>query len=393
MLSEEARGLQGQLVEWRRALHQMPETGLLLPHTRAYLCAALDAMKVPYRLHQGTSGIEAIISGAQGGNTIALRADMDALPVAEQSGLPFAARDGQMHACGHDAHMAMLLGAIKLLDAHAGELRGQVKCIFQPGEEGYHGARHMLEEGVLENPHVDAVLGLHVTNTIPELRAGCIGLKKGPLMAGSDAFTITVTGKGGHISDTAHVHNPIPVAGKIALGIQALGEGCREAGERAVIALGAICGGEKGNVIPDTVLLKGSIRTFSKAVRARLLEGLEQCAAQACAQGGCQYRLHLADSNGIIFNDEDLTSEIMESASRLFPETGYTEIVSEIMASEDIFHFFETRKGTYIHLGCGFDDGREIFPLHSGHFVLNEDILWRGAAMLAQSAADWLNGR
>ena len=200
MLKQDVQNLQPQLVQWRRALHQMPETGLHLPQTRAFLCGVLEEMGLSFRLHKDTSSLEVLLPGTRPGKTIALRADMDALPIQEQTKLPFASTNGAMHACGHDAHMTMLLGAISLLRGM--EFPGCVKCLFQAGEEGYNGAQHMVEEGALEQPHVDAVVGLHVTNAVPELRPGTIGVRSGPLMAGSDAFRIVVTGKSGHISDT-----------------------------------------------------------------------------------------------------------------------------------------------------------------------------------------------
>ncbi len=390
MLNQEALSIEQYIIAWRRDLHRIPEVGLYLPKTREYVCSVLDKLGVQYKLHTTTSGIEVVIYGRTRGKTIALRSDMDALPIKELTGLPFASKNGNMHACGHDAHTAMLLGAVKLLAAHPERIAGSVKCIFQPGEEGSHGARYMLEEGVLENPYVDAILGLHVTNTISELKPGAIGLKKGALMAGSDAFFISITGKGGHISDTEYVVNPIPAAARIALAIHEIGERCKKRKDKAVIATGLIRGGEKGNAIPDKVELKGSLRTQTEATRQMLLREIEQAVKETTIQTGCNCEISLTDSNSIIYNNEAITDSVMETAGRLFPEEKYTEIVSNIMASEDIFYFFNARKGAYIHLGCGFEDGREIYPLHSARFTLNEQILWRGSALLVQSALDWL---
>ncbi|MGE5629598.1 MAG: M20 metallopeptidase family protein [Caulobacteraceae bacterium] len=390
MLKQEAQSIEQYIIAWRRDLHRIPEIGLHLPKTREYICGVLDKLGINYKIHSGTSGIEVLICGRTSGKTIALRSDMDALPIRELTGLPFASENGNMHACGHDAHIAMLLGAVKLLAAHPEQIIGNVKCIFQPGEEGFQGARYMLEEGALENPYVDAVLGLHVTNTISELKPGAIGLKKGALMAGSDAFCIKIIGKGGHISDTKHVVNPIPAAARIVLAIQEIGDRCGKMEDKAIIATGQICGGEKGNAIPDTVELKGSLRTLNEETRQQLLHEMKQTVKKTAAQERCICEISFADSNGVIYNDGTVTESVMKTASQLFPQEKYTEIVSDIMASEDIFYFFNARKGTYIHLGCGFEDSREIFPLHSSRFTLNEQIMWRGSALLAQSAIDWL---
>lgn len=387
MLMQDAQGLQPQLVQWRRALHQIPEIGLHLPQTRAFLCGVLDEMGLPFRLHKDTSSLEVLLSGTQPGKTIALRADMDALPIQEQTRLPFASTNGAMHACGHDAHMAMLLGAISLLRGM--EFPGYVKCLFQAGEEGYNGARYMVDEGALEHPHVDAVVGLHVTNSVPELRPGTIGVRSGPLMAGSDAFQIVVTGKSGHISDTEHVRNPIFAAAQLACAIQHLWEIHRCGPEPSVIALGTIHGGARGNAVPDTVEMQGSIRTLDPMGRAVLLTQLDQAVHQCEKETGCRCVLSFPESTGIVINDPALTQRISSGLEQLLGAE-FVPLTSRLMASDDISVFFQERKGCYLHLGCGFEQEAELHPLHNSGFHLNEDVLWRGSAALAQSALSWL---
>ena len=387
MLKQDAQNLQPQLVQWRRALHQMPETGLHLPQTRAFLCGVLEEMGLSFRLHKDTSSLEVLLPGTRPGKTIALRADMDALPIQEQTKLPFASTNGAMHACGHDAHMAMLLGAISLLRGMA--FPGCIKCLFQAGEEGYNGAQHMVEEGALEQPHVDAVVGLHVTNAVPELRPGTIGVRSGPLMAGSDAFRIVVTGKSGHISDTEHVRNPIFAAAHLACAIQRLGELHQSDPEPSVIALGTIHGGVRGNAVPDTVELQGSIRTLDPDGRATLLEQLNQLLQQCREETGCQYALSFPEGTGIVINAPALTARISGGLGQLLGED-FVPLTSKLMASDDISVFFQARKGCYLHLGCGLEDETELHPLHNSGFCLNEDVLWRGTAALVQSALSWL---
>lgn len=388
MLKDEAYALQPEIIQWRRALHQIPEVGLHLPKTRDYLCTVLDGMGLSYRLYHDSSGIEVLLKGDRPGRTAALRADMDALPLQERTGLPYAAAGDAMHACGHDAHMAMLLGAIRLL-ASRHSFAGQIKCIFQPGEEGARGAASMVAEGAMEDPHVDGVFGLHVTNSLPELTPGALGLRAGALMAGSDAFSIQVTGKGGHISDTQLVKNPIPAAAQMALRIQELSLHCQQLPDRGVVALGIIQGGQKNNIVPSCVQLQGSVRTLSQDTRTFILRQLEEIVQNCAAQNGCSAVLSLFDSNAIVVNDPELTAHARKSIRNLFPED-VVELTSEVMASEDISDFFAGRKGVYFHLGCGFPDRREVFPLHSPQFTLNEDVLWRGSAVLAKSSLDWL---
>lgn len=388
MLKDEAFALQPDIVQWRRALHQIPEVGLHLPETRDYLCTVLDGMGLSYRLYQNSSGIELLLKGDNPGPTAALRADMDALPLQEKTGLPYAAAGDRMHACGHDAHMAMLLGAVQLLSRRR-SFSGHIKCLFQPGEEGFRGAASMVAEGAMEDPRVDAVFGLHVTNSLPELTPGALGLRAGALMAGSDAFTIQVTGKGGHISDTQLVKNPIPAAAQIALCIQELSLHSQQLPDKGVVALGIIQGGQKNNIVPSCVQLQGSVRTMSQETRSFILQQLEKIVSNCAAQSGCTAGLSLFDSNAIVVNDPELSAYAHRSIQKLFPGEA-VELTSEVMASEDISDFFAGRKGVYLHLGCGFPDHREVFPLHSPRFTLNEDILWRGSAILAQSALDWL---
>ena len=390
MLMEETQKLQKQLSEWYRYLHQIPEIGLELPKTRGYLCGILKQMGLSYRLFRNSSGIEGNLQGDRPGKVIALRADMDALPFREQTGLPFSAKGENMHACGHDAHMAMLLGAITLLKKQA--FPGTIKYLFQPGEEGYGGAASMRDEGALENPHVDAILGLHVSNAIPELRPGAIALRSGPIMAGSDGFQITITGKSGHISDICNVRNPIFAAAAVVGEIQRLGWESMELLDGAVVSLGTIHGGVRDNAVPDTVEMRGSIRTLHTEHRIAILEQLKKALRQCEEATKCRCELTLEEGNGPVVNEPEFSDQVERSLHKLFPGD-CIPLKSKLMASDDICFLFQGRQGCYLHLGCGFEDGRELHPLHNSGFCINESVLWRGAAALAQSALDYLNER
>lgn len=389
MLLQDAKALEDQIVTWRRQLHQIPEVGIHLPKTREALCSILDSMGASYRLHRETSGIEVLIQGGPGG-VVALRADMDALPLKEETGLPFASQNGCMHACGHDGHMAMLLGAAALLQARRQALPGTVKCIFQPGEEGCGGAHAMIQEGVLEHPPVQAMFGLHVTGSVPELGPGVIGFKKGPLMAGSDSFSITFFGRGGHISEPEHVHNPLYAAARAVLRVEQLSKFWQAQPVPSVVAVGAISAGEKSNVVPDRARLLGSVRTKNTQARQKILDELRQAACQAAAETGCRWELEILESNLIVDNDTQVTECAVRALLGLFSEEGCTEITSNLMASDDISEFFSFCPGSYLHLGCGFGGETESVPLHSPRFCLNEAVLWRGSAALAGCAVQWL---
>ena len=396
MPAEAAKKLNAEIAAWRRALHAVPETGLNLPRTREYILSVLDETGLDYRLHHGSSGIEVLIEGTRPGamaEAVALRADMDALPIAEKTGLSFASANGCMHACGHDAHAAMLLGAARLLAERRERFSGRVKCIFQPGEEGHGGAERMIAEGALENPHVGAVIGIHVTNVLRELAPGAIGLKKGALMASSDAFAVKALGKGGHVANPDHVVNPVYIAAEIVTALRRLFEEFRVPPKKAktLLSVGTISGGRAGNAVPDDVVIQGSVRSLDADERREILSRMERVAAETALRMGGACEVEIADSCGIVRNDDELTDLVAAAAEKLFPDEKTAEIVTDIMASEDISRFFEARKGVYIHLGCGFEDGREVFPLHNAKFDLNEDVLWKGAALLARSAMDVLD--
>ena len=392
MLWKEAESMQDKIVAWRRQLHQIPEVGLELPQTRRMLCGILDEMGVSYRCYEGCSGIEVLIKGKLPGKTIALRSDMDALPIQEQTGLPFASVNGAMHACGHDGHMAMLLAAIAVLKNHTAAMHGNIKCIFQPGEEGYHGAKAMIAEGALEEPHVDAMVGIHVTPGFPELKPGVIGYRSGALMASGDSFQITVTGRGGHICARENVTSPFPSIAKLVIAIQNKREELIRRGQKGVIGVGAVCGGEKENIVPDSAFLRGSIRAMEPKLRVELFRWLEHITSETNSED-CPCNLSYMDRTGMVWNDEQMTvlsREVLESMSDKVPSI---ELTSEILACEDISDFFEKTKGLYLHLGCGWNGEGCDYQLHSAKFNLNESVLWHGSAALAQYAICWLDAQ
>lgn len=384
----EARDLSPQIIEWRRELHRIPEVGLHLPRTRSYITSQLRQMGVDFTEFPHSSSILAGIKGAHPGPVVGLRADMDALPIREQTALSFASENGNMHACGHDAHSAMLLGAIKLLLNHREQLYGEVKCLFQAGEETGQGANLLIREGGWDHPRPEAMFALHVTNSIPRLESGMIGLKEGIVMAANDTFTITVHGKGGHISDLDKISSPLWPAGDICAGVKAMGRKWGSRMPKNLIALSCFNAGDCFNAIPDTALLKGAIRSVEECARIRMKQELKRLCRQTAEENGCEIELCWESSNDCLINDARVTSSARETASRLFPGEIHT-ITTDILASEDVFHLFAKSPGSYLHLGCGFRDGREAFPLHNSQFNLNEEVLWRGAALLASCAMDW----
>ena len=279
-LKDQVGGLMKTTVALRRELHKWPEIGNTLPKTREQVLTALEGLPLDIKLHETTSGIAAMLTGDKPGPTVMLRGDMDALPMPEDTGLDFASRtDGCMHACGHDTHTSMLVSAAKLLSDRRSEIPGRVLFMFQPGEEGYHGAKFMLEEGLLdvaknkdgsESP-ITAAYALHITSSMP---AGTIGTRNGPLMASSDVLSIKITGKGGHASEPFRTLDPIPVACEIVQSLQMMITRRIETFDPAVVTITKLVAGTTTNVIPESALIEGTIRAVSEKTRNKVAESL-----------------------------------------------------------------------------------------------------------------------
>jgi amidohydrolase len=383
--------IEEEIIEWRRELHKIPETGLVLPETRKYICSVLEGMGVEFKCHEKTSGIEVLIRGRNSGKTIAVRSDMDALPINELVDADFKSTNSNMHACGHDAHMAMLLGTIKTLNENKHRLNGHVKCIFQPGEEGYMGARYMIEEETMNNPKVDAVLGLHVTNNIPELKEGKIGIKKGYITASSDSFKIKIIGKGGHGANPQLATDPILIGSHIVLALQNIVRLKIPFDENAVVTIGIIRGGETSNTIPDKLIIEGTARATTEKSRRVLAENIRSISKGITETMNGKTEIEYNFNIPPVYNDEWVTDSVEGSLGKVFAKDEIVEIKTPIMAGDDIACFINESRGTYIHLGCGYDNAEEIFPLHNPYFTVNESVLWKGTATFVQSAMDLID--
>ena len=274
-LLDQATGVLPDVVELRRRIHRHPELGLQLPQTQRAVLDALSDLPLSVRTGTALTSVVADLAGGAGdGPTILLRGDMDALPMPEDTGVEFASEvDGTMHACGHDAHTAMLAGAARVLSARRDDFAGTVRFMFQPGEEGFHGARFMIEEGVLDDPHVDAVFGLHVTPNAP---SGAISTRGGPIMAAPDVIDIRVRGKGGHASSPYLANDPMPVAAEIVTALQVFATRRIDTFDPVVITITMIRAGTTSNVIPEEVMMQGTLRSVSERSRAKALQGIER---------------------------------------------------------------------------------------------------------------------
>jgi amidohydrolase len=293
-LLDEARAIAGDIVALRRAIHAEPELGLDTPRTRDKVLAALSGLPLEWRAGPSTTGVVGVLKGGQPGPKVLLRGDMDALPMPEDTGLPFASTiPGRMHACGHDTHTAMLAGAARVLCARQGELTGEVHFMFQPGEEGYHGARFMIDDGLID-ADLGAAFALHI---MPNARHSVLASRAGPLLAAADQLEITVTGAGGHASMPHHTLDPVPVAAEIVLALQTLVTRRFPASEAVVITVAQLSAGSAHNVIPDFAVLKGTMRSLSDANRAALRERVKLLAEGIAAAHGLAATLALVEGS------------------------------------------------------------------------------------------------
>lgn len=380
-LMMEAAGVKEQMVAWRRQLHQIPETGIVLPQTMAFLKARLEEMGVEYRAYADISCIEATIG--TGERCFLLRSDVDGLPLTEETDLPYKSTNGCMHGCGHDMHGTILLGAAKLLKDHEGELGGRVKLLFQSGEEVFQGAKAAIDAGVLED--VEGAFAMHVMANLP---AGAIVTGKEP-MAAVDGFKITLTGRGGHGSLPHTCIDPINAAVQVYLALQALI--AREVGgtEEAVLTIGQLSAGETANVIPERAVLQGTLRTFKPKVRERLVARIREVSEGVAAAYRCRMEYEVLSACPSVVTDEDLNDLIAKSIRSVLP-LSKVHPGAHGMGSEDFAEIAQRVPSAYFILGAGVPEKEKRLGQHNPRVVFNEDVLPMGAAIYAKAAMDFL---
>ena len=377
-LRREAQTMQPQLTADRRRLHRNPEAGAVLPETVAYVKKRLTEMG--YHPQELGGGLTATVTGTDTGRCILLRADMDALRGQEQSGLSFRSENGCMHACGHDMHTAMLLGAAQLLMQHRQELSGTVKLVFQPDEEGFTGAKSMLAAGVLQNPAPGEALALHVHSGTP---SGTVLCGSGTFMAGCTLFRITVRGKGCHGAMPETGVDPINIAAHIYLSLQELTAREISAKKPAVVTVGRFQGGQAPNIIPEEAVLEGTIRTFDRELTARIMERIQAIAENTAAAFRGSAQVEEIASAPPLVNDPALMEQVAGWAEELAGKERVYRLDQGGMGSEDFASFTYELPCAYLLLGAGTpqEDPRYGKPMHNEAVVFNEDILPLGAAL------------
>lgn len=383
--------IQNDMVRWRRALHQIPEIGLKLPQTVTYVTKVLkEELNLNYELLLDGNAIAVLIQGEKPGKTIALRADMDGLAIVEETSLPFASKNGNMHACGHDGHTAMLLGAAKFLTNNKDQFNGTVKLLFQPGEEGPGGAKPMIEEGALENPKVDAIFGIHEGNISKELKTGNLAFKKGPMMASSDSLVITIKGKGSHGAYPQDSVDPIVIAAELILSLQQIVSREINPSEAAVISICMVHSGTALNIIPEETKLGGTVRTLNQDTREFIAKRIKEISSGIALAKRAEIIVEHTFKYPALVNDEEITELAMNAAKTLYPEDVIT-LKEAIMGGEDMAFFLEKVPGCYAYLSNPKQVEGEIYPHHNSKFDVDESYFQNGASLLVQVAIDFLN--
>jgi amidohydrolase len=369
-----------EAIKLRRAIHAEPELGLDLPKTTAKVKAALAGLPLEIREGPSTSGVVAILRGPANGRTVLLRGDMDALPLTEDTGLSFSSQhEGAMHACGHDTHVAMLAGAARALCERRERLSGSVMFMFQPGEEGWHGARHMLEDGLID-PIPDAAFALHISPNMPK---GVIASRGGPLLASSDKIRIKIKGKGGHASMPQDAVDPIPVACEIVMALQAFTTRRIAVSDPAVITIARIESGTTDNIIPEFARLWGTMRTLSERTREVGLEGIRRIATNIALAHGAEAEVNIDRGFPVTVNDGRVVDLAETTAKRLFGEDGWIRMTHPLMGAEDFSYILQKAPGAMAFLGGAPEGGdfRTCCALHSNRMVIDESVMARGIAM------------
>ncbi|NBP17255.1 MAG: amidohydrolase [Actinobacteria bacterium] len=393
-ITEHVEELQSGAIALRRKLHEWPETGNVLPRTRETVLESLADLPLDITLHETTSGIGALLTGGKPGPTVMLRGDMDALPMPEDTGLDFASRvDNVMHACGHDTHTSMLATAARLLSERRADLPGRVLFMFQPGEEGHHGAKFMLDEGLLDVPAladgtpspVSAAYAIHITTNLP---CGWVSSKGGPIMASSDTFEIVVTGKGGHASEPFRTRDPIPVACEIVQALQMHITRRINVFDPSVVTVTQIHTGTTSNVIPETARINGTIRAVSESTRKKVHDGLKRVAVGIAETHDMSADVNVTFGYPVTVNDTPSADFGMSVADALVGADKAVRLPHPIMGAEDFSYVLNKLPGAMMFLG-GTPEGvnpASAAPNHSNRVMFDEDAMKTGVALYASLA-------
>jgi amidohydrolase len=385
-IRQDIQALQTDLVQWRRRLHQQPELGFAEQLTAAFIAQKLQEWQIPHQTGIAKTGIVATITGTrtsnQPGRVLAIRADMDALPIQEENQVPYRSQhDGVMHACGHDGHTAIALGTAYYLHQHREQFAGTVKIIFQPAEEGPGGAKPMIEAGVLKNPEVEAIIGLHLWNVLP---LGTVGVRSGPLMAAAERFRCRIQGKGGHGAIPQQTIDAIVVGAQVVNALQTIVARNIDPVDTAVVSVGEFQAGTAMNAIADTAHLAGTVRYFNPALGELIPRRLEQIIAGVCASHGASYELNYYKLYPPVVNNPEIT-QLVRSVAETVVETPAGVLPDcQTMAAEDMSYFLQAVPGCYFFLGSANPAKNLAYPHHHPCFDFDETALSLGVEIFVR---------
>jgi len=382
--------LQPQIVDWRRRLHQKPELGFREFLTAEFLTQKLQEWGIEHETGIAKTGIVATIRGSRPGKVFAIRADMDALPIQEQNKVPYKSQhDGIMHACGHDGHTAIALGTAYYLSQHQDDFAGTVKIIFQPAEEGLGGAEPMVEAGVLKNPDVDAIIGLHLWNQLP---LGTVGVRSGALMAAVECFDCVIQGKGGHGAIPQQTVDSVVVGSQVVNALQAIVARNVNPIDSAVVTVGEFHAGTAHNVIADSAKMSGTVRYFNPLYKGYFGKRMEQVIKGVCDSQGATYNLHYWELYPPVINDgaiadlvRSVAEEVVESAIGVVPEC-------QTMGGEDMSFFLQAVPGCYFFLGSANAAKGLAYPHHHPRFDFDETALGMGVEIFVRCVEKFCHG-
>lgn len=384
-----AEVIKPKLIEIRRHLHMNPELGYEEYETAAYICSQLDEIGVSYKAGVGVTGVLATIEGHQDGPTVLLRSDMDALSMMELNECDYKSQNtGKMHACGHDGHVTWLLGAAMILNELQSELKGTVKLIFQPAEEGEGGAVKVIEDGVMDKPKVDAVMGAHIW---PGIEAGSIGVKYKGAMAAPTFFKLRIKGKGGHGAEPHNTIDPIAIGCQVYSGLQTIISRMSNPTEPVVLSVTQFHSGTAHNVIPDEAELSGTVRTFTDEMVNHVERKMRAMIQGIVEAHGADYEFEYNTYYPPVINDDAMVDHLKSSAAKVVGEDKVKVLSDPSMAGEDFSFYLKEAPGVFFFVGNR-NEGKGITkPLHSPYFNIDEDVLGIASAVMAQAAVDYLN--
>jgi len=390
-IRREAEEMFPQLVAWRRDFHAHPELGFQETRTAGLVAQHLHNLGLEVSTGVGRTGVVALVEGDhmdEDAPVVLLRFDMDALPIVEETGLPFASQNpGVMHACGHDGHTAMGMGVAQLLAKHRAALKGQVKLVFQPAEEGMGGAAAMIDDGVLENPRPAAAFALHLWSRLP---LNQVVVQSGPLWAAADKFELVVQGKGGHGATPHDAVDATLVASQIVVALQSIVARNVNPTATAVVTVGSLHSGSAGNIISEQAVLEGTVRSFDPDVRSLLHRRIDEIAAGVCQALGARHQFSVPGGCPATINSQEGAALMQRVANAVVGPEQIAQI-TPMMVGEDMSEFLQRAPGCFILVGAASPEKGLLSPHHSPTFDFDERMLPTGAALLANAAITWLD--